>query len=276
METKVFNIHTKGKLVYLTFPSLEKTGLVNHCFSTRLGGVSKSVYSTLNLGYNRGDSDVNVDNNYKIICDAIGVNHNNLVFSDQVHGDDIYIVTKEDIDIGRNNNSNIINKDALITNEKNIPLVTLYADCVPLFFLDPVKKVIGLAHAGWRGTVKKIGKKTVLKMAEVYGSNIKDIIAGIAPSIGGCCFEVGEEVVDMFRKFFLKEKSSSIIREKRGKKYMLDLWEANYYTLLEAGLLIENITLTDICTKCHSDIFFSHRDSGGERGSLAAIIALKG
>jgi hypothetical protein len=275
MESNYLSIHQKGDLVYISFPAFDKTNLVNHCFTTKLGGVSEGQFSSLNLGYNRGDSSENVDTNYKIICQAIGVTENRMVLSHQVHKDEVYVVGIEDLGKGKVIESNIKEKDALITDVKNAPLVTFYADCVPIFLLDPIQKVIGLAHAGWRGTVQKIGKKTVESMMRTYGSNPKDILAGIAPSIGPCCFEVGEEVVLEFRACFTKEVCDIIIKEKENKKAMIDLWQANVFALLEAGLLREHITVTDLCTMCHSDVFYSHRATDGKRGNLAAIMALK-
>ncbi|TCT16987.1 hypothetical protein EDC18_101283 [Natranaerovirga pectinivora] len=275
MNSNNLLVKKEKDLLYVTFPAFDKTGLVAHCFTTKLGGVSEGYFSTLNLGFNRGDANNNVEQNYKLVCDAIDIDYNKLVFSHQVHEDKIYVVSSSDAGKGGIHGTDIKNMDALITNAINIPLVTLYADCVPIFLLDPVKKAIGIAHAGWRGTVKHIGKKTVQKMIETYQSNPKDILAGIAPSIGFCCFEVSEDVAEEFKKKFTKEQCKEIIEEKSNNKYMVDLWKANKFTLLEAGLEEDNITVTDLCTKCNSDIFFSHRATDGKRGSLAAIMALQ-
>lgn len=273
INSEQLNIKQNKGVVYVTFPSFEDTSLVNHAFSTKIGGVSTGIFESLNLGYNRGDAKENVDENFKRICKAINVNQEHLIFSNQVHEDKIYKVTLSDIK--KNKKNNIIGYDALITNEVNIPLVTFYADCVPIFLLDPVKKVIGLSHAGWRGTVKKIPKKTINKMVEHYNSNPKDILAGIAPSIGPCCYEVGEEVANEFRNNFSKEQCKQLIKENQNNKYILNLWKSNFYTLIEAGLQEEHITITDLCTMCNSDVFFSHRATKGQRGSLAAIMALR-
>ncbi len=275
IQSNVFHMVKKQGVHYLTIPAFEKTHLVHHCFSTRLGGVSQGIFKSMNLGFNRGDRSENVIQNFKVLCSAIDVDYQHLVFSDQIHEDKVRIVTHKDRGKGIVKSSDIKGIDALITNESKVPLVTFYADCVPLFFLDPVQKVVGLAHAGWRGTVKQIGKKTVDLMHRTFKSLPKDILAAIGPSIGSCCFEVDRPVVDAFRSSFDKIEQQRIILEQMNHKYTVDLWTANEIILQKAGLLKEHITKTDICTRCHSDILFSHRATAGQRGSLAAIIELK-
>ncbi|WP_105619581.1 peptidoglycan editing factor PgeF [Vallitalea okinawensis] len=274
LHSNTLQIHSKEKLKWLTFPHFDATGKTKHCFTTKHGGVSHGIYQSLNLGFSRGDEEENVRENYQIICKAIEVDENDLVFSQQVHKDQIYHVTSQDMGKGYRLDSDIKEIDGLITNEKGIPLITFYADCVPLFFLDQVKEVVALAHAGWRGTVQKIGAKMVTVMQESYGSDMKDILIGIGPSIGSCCFEVGEEVVNEFKKAFPDEEKYLIMPRQNGK-YMIDLWSANKLTLIKEGILEDNILITDLCTKCHLDHFYSHRGHHGMRGSLAAIIQLK-
>lgn len=275
LKSEVFNIKEDKALKYITIPSFEKTGLVNHCFSTRLGGVSEEIFNSMNLGFNRGDSDENVRENFRILCDAVDIDHRDLVFSNQVHEDIIKVVSSEDKGKGIYRESDIVGVDALITNESKVPLVTFYADCVPIFLFDPVEKVIALSHAGWRGTVKKIGSKTVQKMMKDFGCRQENILAAIAPSIGQCCFEVDQPVVDEFKKIFNDEEQKKIIIEKSNGKYMIDLWTTNGLILQGAGIRKENITITDICTKCNKEVLFSHRGSNGKRGSLAAIMELR-
>ncbi|MCT4544191.1 MAG: peptidoglycan editing factor PgeF [Vallitalea sp.] len=275
MKSKVFHINKINDLEYITIPAFENEGITNHCFSTRLGGVSKGIYESMNLGFGRGDLDENVKKNFEILCSSIDINYKDLVFSDQIHKDIIKIVTSKDKGKGILKESDIIGVDALITNESKVPLVTFYADCVPIFFLDPVKKVIALSHAGWRGTVKKIGAKTVNKMVSEFHSDANDILVAIAPSIGPCCFEVEEEVVLEFKNVFNIDDQNKIINKKSEKKYNIDLWAANKLILLDAGINEKNITITDICTKCNKKELFSHRGSNGKRGSLAAIMELK-
>lgn len=275
MESEVFNIKKTDDLMYLTIPRFDKFGITNNCFSTRLGGISKGIFSSMNLGFNRGDLDANVRKNFEILCTSIGVNYKDLVFSNQVHNDVIKVVTSRDKGKGISIESDIIGVDGLITNESKVPLVTFFADCVPLYFLDPVKKVIALTHAGWRGTVQKIASKTVNKMISEFNCNVKDILVCIGPSIGPCCFEVGKEVANEFRNIFDEKNQDKIINKTSKNKYMIDLWMANKLILLDVGIEIDNITITDICTKCSKDELFSHRGSNGKRGSLAAIMELK-
>lgn len=275
LNSNIYNVLNKGELIYLKFPSFEETGLVKHCFSTRLGGVSSGIFKSMNLGFNRGDSDDNVRKNFRILCNAIDVDVDDLVFSDQIHEDKIAIVGMNDRGKGFSKKSDLLGVDGLITTEKNVALVTFYADCVPLYFLDPIHKVIGLAHAGWRGTVKKIGKKMVEKMIYHYNTNPKDMIAGIGPSIGGCCFEVSEDVKNAFSNVYNHDIIDEIVKNKGNDKYLINLWVANAVSMVEGGMDFNKITVGDICTMCNAEDMFSHRKTEGKRGNMAAIMALK-
>jgi hypothetical protein len=187
----------------------------------------------------------------------------------------VRVVQEEDKGKGFYRTSDIIGVDGLITNQAGVTLTTFYADCVPLFFLDPVKEIIGLSHAGWRGTVKAIGPKTIKRMVDIYGSNPKDILVGIGPSIGSCCYEVSTDVIKEFENNLNHDIIVRIVSRINDEHYKLDLWEANRLLLLEAGIDDKNMVVTDLCTKCHSESFYSHRAMGNKRGSLAAMIALK-
>ena len=273
MKSNNLNIYKKDNLVYISFPKLEKTGIVNHLFSTRLGGVSNGQYSSMNLSFNNGDKRENVLKNYEILCNAIGTDINNLVLSRQTHTDNIKIVNKTHCQTGvfKESFSDI---DGLITNTPKVALVTQYADCTPLLFCDPVKKVIATSHSGWRGTVKEIGKKTVQKMTLKFGCNPKDIIVGIGPCINKCCYEVDQPVFDAFKTLSYLDLDK-IFTPKNDDKYMLDLVEANRQILISAGVSPDNMDLSDICTCCNSTELHSHRATNGKRGNLAAIIELK-
>ncbi|PKM50748.1 MAG: peptidoglycan editing factor PgeF [Firmicutes bacterium HGW-Firmicutes-7] len=275
LSSEYFSIQQKDKIVYIQMPILSATGLVNHCFSTRLGGVSSGSFESMNLGFDRGDKEENVRENYRLICDAIDINTDDLVFSSQVHEDKIVIVEKSDRGKGFTKENDLVGVDGLITNEKNVALVTSYADCVPLFFLDPVNKVIALTHAGWRGTVKKIGAKTVQMMGAHFGSKPEELLIAIGPSIGACCFEVSEDVKIEVEKMFNHDIIDKIVKKHQKNKYMVDLWTANEEVLLEVGIKKEHIQKTDICTMCHKEVLFSHRGTDGKRGSMVAIMALK-
>lgn len=268
-----FKENKDGNMVYYTIKAFEKTNLVKHGFSTRLGGFSSGDLNSLNLGVKKDDSSKNILSNYDIFTRSLGIDMEDLVLTDQVHEDNIMEVTKKDRGKGFIRKSDIIGIDGFITNESEVALVTFYADCVPLFFLDPKKKAIGLTHAGWKGTVERIGQKTIEKMVNTYESNPSDILVGIGPSIGKCCFEVGEEVIERVRDSF-KDTKDYFYRKENGK-YMLDLWDLNKDQFLEIGVKEYNITGSDICTKCNKDIFFSHRGDNGKTGSLAAMMQLK-
>ena len=258
---------------FLTFPELSKYSFINHAFSTKIGGVSSDEFSSMNLSFGRGDSDENVIENYYKICDACEFDYNSLVASHQVHGTNVVSVSEKDCGKGIYKSKFADGVDGLITNKKGVTLVTYFADCVPLYFVDIKKKVIALSHAGWRGTVNLIGAKTVKKMSEDYGSNISDIICAIGPAIGSCCFEVNEDVKKEFEKLNLDD--NLIIKNFNNGKYTIDLWTANKQILLNCGISEENIITADMCTACNKDILFSHRATNGKRGGMAAFLCLK-
>lgn len=268
-------LNTKTKVPFLTFPALEKIPFLVHGFSTRLGGFSRGDFNALNLSYSRGDDEKTVTQNYMEICDSIGLCSDDLVFSDQVHKTNIHLVTEKDRGKGIKYKRELEEIDGLITDRKNIPLVTFYADCVPLFFVDVKKKAIGLSHSGWRGTVLKMGEKTVHAMEKHFGSRRKDIICVIGPSICAKCYEVSTEVYSEFARIFGEKDLQEIFETKPDGKYQLDLWSANKKILSGAGIPEENISVSEICTCCNSSLLFSHRASGGKRGNLAGFLSIK-
>lgn len=268
-----FKTVNKEGLVYLTIPSFEKTGMVKHCFTTRLGGVSRGDYDSLNTSYLKEDPFENVRKNLERVCGAIDIDYRRLVFSDQTHEDNIRVVTEKDTGKGISVPNDIMNTDGLMTNIPGIPLITFYADCVPLFFLDTKNRAVAVIHSGWKGTVLKIGAKTVKLMGEVYGTKPEDCLAGIGPSIGPECFEVGPEVAEIFKDSF--EDWPQIIEPHHEGKSRINLWETNRLILREAGIPEENITVSGLCTVCNEEMFFSYRRDKGRNGSLSAIIELK-
>ena len=268
-----FRIVMKDGLAYLTIPAFEETGSVKHCFTTRIGGVSRGIYNSLNTSDDKEDPIENVHRNLELVCGAIGINYRNLVFSDQTHEDNIRIVSVADLGKGISVPNDIKNTDGLMTNIPGIPLITFYADCVPLFFLDKENKAIAVVHSGWKGTVLKIGAKTIRQMAEVYGTKPGECLVGIGPSIGPECFEVGQEVADQFAESF--GTRSHIIKPMENGKYTVDLWEANKLMLMEMGVPENNITISGLCTKCREDLFFSYRRDKGRTGSMSAIMELR-
>lgn len=280
-------VNNNNGVTFLTYPLLSKYPEFVHAFSTRLGGVSTGIYESMNLSFTRGDEDSLVYENFRRFTAAVGVPYESIVMSDQTHTTNIRIVTKEDMGNGLTRPKNFFDTDALITNERGVTLFTSYADCVPLFFIDPVNKAIGLSHSGWRGTVGKIGAKTIAKMYETYGSKPANIIAAIGPSICADCYEISSDVAEEFVKEF-GDKSDEIVfsqedyyrmhsinKPANPEKYQLDLWKANQIILTKAGILAENLTTTSLCTCCNSDFLYSHRASHGKRGNLAAVLMIK-
>lgn len=268
------NLHNKDGIAYVTFPKLDGLNCVTHAFTTRLGGVSDGIYSSMNMSFSNGDKRENVLENYRRMCSIIGVDINKVTLSRQTHTNNVRIVTNDDIGKGLSKERDYDDVDGLITNMPGVCLVTHFADCTPLLFCDPVKKVVATSHAGWRGTASEIGRITVEKMQEVFGSSPENIVAAIGPSICKDCYEVDSPVFEPVSKIGYLDKSS-IFKDKGSGKYMFNLWETNRQILINAGIKPENIDVTDLCTNCHPDIFHSHRFTGGKRGILAAMIALK-
>jgi len=270
----LFSIASKGDLSFYVFPHLEATNLVVHGFTTRVGGVSTGSYDSLNTAFHVGDDDGNVLINRDLACRALGINFRHLVAGRQVHGDEIRVV--EECDKGRgalSEEDSLPYADALVTGQSGLPLSSYYADCVPIFLLDPVLRVAALAHAGWKGTVLRIGQKVVARMAAVYGTDPADCLAGVGPSIGPCCYEVDEPVICRFRESHLdcQEFAAAV----SPGKWKLNLWEANRFILLEAGLKPANIITAGICTACNNELFFSYRAQAGKAGRMASLIMLK-
>lgn len=260
---------------YLEYPLFKNTGIVRHGFSTRLGGVSQGCYSSLNLSFTRGDDEDAVRENFRRIGAALGVRCEDMVFTQQTHTTNVRVVDSRDRGMGIMRPRSYTDVDGLVTNVPGVCLVTFFADCVPLYFVDPVKKVIGLSHSGWRGTAGKIGAKTVRLMQEQYGCRPSDLLAAVGPSICRDCYEVSGDVIDQFKEHFAEKDWPELFYKKENGKYQLDLWRANELVFLEAGIKEENIAVTNLCTHCNSDILYSHRTTGDKRGNLCAFLALK-
>lgn len=271
-ETKRLTCHAQGDLVYYSFPALDAIPFVRHGFSTRLGGVSEGVFSSMNLSFTREDEESAVAENFRRICAAMGVDDRKVVISAQTHTTNLYNVTAADAGRGITRERGYTDVDGLITDQPGVVLCTQYADCVPLFFADPVRRVVATSHAGWRGTAAGIAADTVRRMESDYGCHPEDIVVGIGPSIGSCCFEVDTPVYEAFCQVPVFD--AGCYTDNGGGKYHIDLWEVNRRFLLEAGVTDEHITVTDLCTRCRPDVFWSHRATGGVRGSLAAFIAI--
>lgn len=264
----IFDEREVNGVPYLSFPLLEQTGMVKHGFSTRLGGVSRGHCATMNISTTRGDDPEAVRENQRRIAAAIGVDPSDFTYTHQTHTTNVAVVKEED------RGGRFPDTDGMVTDVPGICLVTFYADCVPLFFVDPVKKAIGLSHSGWRGTVGKIGRVTVELMQEQFGSRPSDILAAVGPSVCQDCYEVSGDVIGKFREQFEEQYWSDLFYQKENGKYQLNLWKANEIVFAESGILPEHMAVTNVCTHCNSDVLYSHRATGNQRGNLAAFLAL--
>ncbi len=246
---------------------------VKHGISTRLGGLSVPPYATLNLGLKSGDDPDKVLLNRDLFCQAVGVDYARAVTCLQVHGDRIHHACEQDAGRGtRSHAAAVPASDALITDRRGLPLILFYADCVPVLIFDPVKRAIGLSHAGWKGTVARIAAKTVLAMGEHYGTRPADCLVGIGPSIGPCCYEVDAPVIEALQASFADTWSKLVVP--RGDRWLLDLWHANRDQLEEIGVPRAHIDISGVCTAENTALFYSHRAEHGLTGRHGAVICL--
>lgn len=305
---KNLNEHTVLKnadtVPFITFNSFADIEWLNCGFSTRYGGVSGGCYSSMNMSFMRGDDAKSVMENIRLFSGSAGFKPENIVMPHQCHSVNVEIVGKKDCGRGvrlsllKSENQSLLNDipgtleevDGQITNEKDVVLYVLGADCVPVFIVDTGKRVISAVHAGWKGTVNDIAGAAIEKMKEEFGTEPEDIKAVIGPSICQDCYEVGKEVADVFIEKYSnmllpsgKNPVSNVVRPASGsfsdnptEKYYLNLWEANRYNLIKAGVDPKNIEISGLCTKCHSDMFYSHRQHGNDRGVNIGFISING
>lgn len=261
------------KRPFIGIPALTDFPELTHGFTTRFGGVSAGDYATLNLNFNRFDSKSNVKKNFAILSNELEVPLNNMVLSHQVHDKNILRVGKEHNGMGIVRERSYKSIDGLVTSETSLMLVTYYADCVPIYFYDSVNKVIGLSHSGWRGTLVNIGGEALNVMEEAYGCFPEDVFVAFGPHIKTCCFEVDRDVVDDFISVYTwAEKHIT----KRADKWVIDLESIIIRNLIQQGVLEEKISGCMVCTKCNSDVFFSHRGSQNQTGTGAAFLMIRG
>lgn len=257
----------------LFFKNLASLGGITHFATTRTGGKSSGIASSLNMGFVESDSAHNVIENRKAVAAILGIPAESLVFTHQTHSTNIKILTGNEKGLGLIPGQEAFRDvDALICDVPGICPVAKGADCVPVLLCDPVRKVVATIHAGWRGTVAHICSKTVTKMIQEKGCSPSDILAGIGPSNGPCCYEVGEDVATEVRSAF--GKNEVLLRDKGMGKYLFNMWEANRLSLLEAGLNPVNIEIMGRCTACEPDFFFSSRRDGKHTGRMAAGIMI--
>lgn len=251
-----------GNMEYLSSDSISAA----HGFTTRLGGVSTGYLASLNIGMHRGDAPENVAENFRILGDAIGFDPKNAVLTHQIHTDMVRVVNKKDC-AGLDHHA-YPECDALVTAEKGLALVIFTADCTPILLHDPITGAVGAAHAGWRGTAMDIAGKTARAMADAFGCDVKNIRAAIGPNIGPCHFQTDADVPDAMVRTFGDAAKEFIRRD--GQKYYVNLKAINALSLRRAG--VEHIDISDACTACRPDQFWSHRLTGGNRGSQGAVI----
>ena len=254
-----------NSLVYYRFQELAPQVNLVHGVFTRLGGVSRPPFATLNLGRTVGDSEDAVQENYTRICRTLDIAEDSLVTGYQVHSDRVAIVGPDE------KGALLPTTDALVTDSAEISLTLRFADCVPLFFFDPVRRVVALAHAGWKGTVNKIGSKVIDVFQTAYDSRSSDIIACIGPSIGPCCYQVGNDVIQQVEEAF--PTATDLLLLQQDDSVHLDLWAANRLQLETSG--VTKIEEAEMCTVCHRDEFFSHRGDRGSTGRFGAFLALQ-
>ena len=255
----------QGQLEYLCAEGIS----VPHGFTTRYGGVSTGTQYSLNLAFGRGDTMENVEENLRRLGEAIGFDPEKLVMTRQIHSDIVRVVT--DADCAGFCHRAYPECDALVTNTPGVTLLVFTADCTPLLFHDPVTGAVGAAHAGWRGTAQGIGVKTVEAMVKSFGCKPENIHAAIGPNIAQCHFETDGDVPKAMVEAYGQEAEAFIVR--RGEKYYLDLKGINALALRRAG--VQSIEISDVCTYCQCDRFWSHRASHGQRGSQGAVVCCK-
>jgi len=269
------NVNSKNEVVWLTSPLLESVDWLNHGMSTRIGGVSEGVCSSMNFAYNAYDLPENVAENYRLFSDATGINVKKIVTPKQIHSTNVVKVDKKHIfrDI-TTPGCDFPGVDGMITNIPDVTLFSFSADCSLIMICDPVNKAIGQCHAGWRGMAGRISRKTIEMMAENYGSKAEDLLVTIGPSICPECFEVEWDMVSEAIKDFKPEDYSEIYYQTSETKYQFNLWEANKKVLQEAGVPTEQIFMPNLCTKCNPETLFSHRNYGLKRGTLISFMQI--
>ena len=261
----------KDGITLLKYKALMKYDFIRQAVSTRYGGVStKKGLRSLNLGTATADEWENVIENYRRFCKASDFEIENLVLGKQTHSTNVRTVTKKDCGKGVLVERDYTDVDALITSEKNIPLIIHTADCVPVTFIDTKGRAIGNAHSGWRGTFGEISKKTVEKLKAEYGVLPNELFCTIGPNICQKCYEVSKELFESFEQKF--GTSDSLVTG--GDRYFIDLAGINRQILIESGVKEDNIIMSDLCTCCRGDLFFSHRGQGPERGIIASGLEL--
>jgi YfiH family protein len=260
-------------LQQIVVPEWERQGVV-HAFTTRTGGFSRGNFDSLNLGLHVGDDPETVIANRRLVTDSLGIDLTATVTAEQVHGNRVAVVTSRDQGRGAESyQDSIPGCDALICDQPGVILMEFFADCIPVYFFDPVKRAVGLAHCGWKGTVQGMAARTALAMAGAYGCRPGDIQVFIGPGIGPECYQIDEDRKDRVEQVFTF--TDRIIYPLEKRQYRWDLKLTNRLVLQELGIPEENISTCGLCTNCHRDSFFSYRGANGTTGRMAALIGLR-
>jgi polyphenol oxidase len=256
------------------FRNLSAMPLLVHAVSGRWGGISEGHFHTLNVSTAVGDNEESVWENRRRLAAALGIPAERLLKPGQVHGVDCLVVGRAELEAGlTGRRDTALVADGLVTAEPGLYLFMTFADCVPVLFYDPVRQVAGLVHAGWKGTVSGAAREALRTAMANFGSRPEDVLVGIGPSIGPCCYEVGSEVADAASAAF--PGCDGLLAEADGSR-RLDLWRANAHQLVEMGVPEEQIEVAGLCTSCRTDLFFSHRREKGKTGRIGAVIGLRG
>ena len=267
----MFSILKKDSISYLQAPIFSKCDFLIHAFCARQGGVSQDKYASLNVSFNEGDEEYSVLQNWDRLSKAFAIPLEQFLVVNQVHGDEIFVIKPHG---GYFSSRSELNYDAIVTDRTNLAICIKTADCVPVFFVDRVKKIIAVTHAGWRSTALGISAKVIGLMQNQYGSSLQNILVAIGPSIGKCCYQVDSAVADTFRG--QKKHEIYLLPSAVGNKWVLDLPEANRRQILDCGIPEKNIEVSGYCTMCNQEIFFSHRGSGGITGRQINFMMIKG
>ncbi len=279
-DTIITNV-SDDNIPYLSYKPFADSSIVKQAFSTRLGGVSTGMFESMNLTFNpvgqyNADSHENVYHNFERMASVLDIPVERMVYTKQTHTTNIKIVDDSNAGMGIVRERDYDNIDGLVTNTRNLCLVSSYADCMPVTLVDEKKHVISAMHAGWRGTVGNIVANGYKAMHNSFSCDAGSITAFIGPGICVNCYEVSSDVADMFKKTYNKDELKFILKTgKEAGKYQLNLSAANYINLIKCGIKASNIYVSDVCTCCNSDILFSHRASHGRRGIMCNFIYLK-
>ena len=266
--------HDVAGIQYLTYDLFEPYTKVTNVVTTRQRGSSRPPYESLNLGLRVGDDPDAVLENRAVVAQMLGFEPDEVTVAEQVHGSAVAVIRT--VDQGKGSvvaDDAVRETDAMVTNEPGIPLAILIADCVAVSMYDPARHVVGIAHAGWKGTLARVVERTVRTMSDVFGTKPSDLLVGVSPSVGKCHYAVGGDVADSYIHEF-GEDSGRFLEEGRGGGYRLDLWEANVQQLLAVGIAAARIEVGGICTACTPHLFYSHRRDGPRTGRFAGIVML--